>query len=63
VQTLATTITAMEKMLDLIGEAKTGIRSSEDTQGEKQEGKGKKKDKGKAKTSKGVRIMPSKQMQ
>jgi hypothetical protein len=53
VQTLATAITAVEKLLNFRGEPKTGPRNSEDAQGEKQrQGKGKKKDKGKAKTSK-----------
>jgi hypothetical protein len=54
VQTLVTTITAMDKLLDFRGEPKTGPRNSEDAQGEKkQQGKGKKKDKGKTNMSKG----------
>jgi hypothetical protein len=53
-QTLATTITTIGKLLDFQSEPKTGPRNSEDTQGEKQQqGKGKKRDKGKTKMSKG----------
>jgi hypothetical protein len=37
VQTLATTINAMEKLLEFKGEPKTGPRSSEDAQVEKQQ--------------------------
>jgi hypothetical protein len=46
VQTLATTITAVDKLLDFRGEPKIGPRNIEDAQGEnKEKGKGKSKDK------------------
>jgi hypothetical protein len=43
----------VEKLLDFKCEAKTDPRSSEDTQGEKKQGKEKKNEKGKENTSKG----------
>jgi hypothetical protein len=54
-QTLATTITTIRKLLDFQDEPKTGPRNNEETQCEKQQQeKGKKKDKGKTKMSKGI---------
>jgi len=52
-QTLAATITAMEKLLEFWSEPKIGPRKSEHTQGENQkQGNWKRKDKGNTKTSK-----------
>jgi hypothetical protein len=63
VQTLATTITTTEKLLDFRGEPKTGPRNSEDAQGEKQQkGRGRRRTKERQRHPREVRIMPSKQM-
>jgi hypothetical protein len=53
VQTLVVVVTVADKQLEFKGEAKNAPRSSEDAQGEKQKGEGKKKYKGKMKMSKG----------
>jgi hypothetical protein len=58
------TITAAEKSLDFRGEPKTSPRKSEETPKVRSTTrKGKSKDKGKTKPSKGVMIMPRKQTQ